>query len=75
LFVCASVVGFYWGALLTVEKTPLAFPCPSILHTHTGSELVYCTLSLTSKLYLGIFLLINVIYVDGSVEEALAPAS
>jgi len=44
-------------------------------YTHTGSELVYCTLSLTSKLYLGIFLLINVIYVDGSVEEALAPAS
>jgi hypothetical protein len=35
---------------------------------------VYCTLSLTAKLYLGIFLLINVIYVDGSVEEALAPA-
>ena len=36
------------------------------------TELWYCVLSLTAKLYLGFFLLINVIGVDGSVEEALA---
>ena len=37
-----------------------------------GTELIYCVLSLTAKLYLGIFLLINVIMVDGGVEAALA---
>lgn len=40
-----------------------------------GSELIYCLLSLTAKLYLGIFLLINVIMVDGGVENALAGAT
>ena len=39
-----------------------------------GSELVYCILSLSAKLYLGLFLLINVIMTDGTVEGALAPA-
>ena len=37
-----------------------------------GTELIYCVLSLTAKLYLGVFLLINVIMVDGGVEAALA---
>ena len=36
------------------------------------TEVWYCALSLTAKLYLGFFLLINVIGVDGSVEDALA---
>ena len=31
-------------------------------------------LSLTAKLYLGWFLLINVLFVDGTVDEALTPA-
>ena len=39
-----------------------------------GSELIYCVLSLSAKLYLGSFLLINVIMTDGGVEQALAPA-
>jgi len=39
-----------------------------------GTELCYCALSLTAKLYLGWFLLINVIFTDGSVDEALTPA-
>lgn len=39
-----------------------------------GTELCYCALSLTAKLYLGWFLLINVLMVDGSVDEALTPA-
>ena len=49
-------------------------------HTHrkpfffAGSELIYCVLSLSAKLYLGSFLLINVIMTDGGVEQALAPA-
>lgn len=38
----------------------------------TGTELIYCVLSLTAKLYLGTFLLINVIMQDGGVEAALA---
>ena len=37
-----------------------------------GTEIAYCILSLTAKMYLGWFLLINVIYVDGSTaDEAL----
>lgn len=36
-----------------------------------GSELVYCFLSLTAKLYLGVFLLVNVIVADGSAEDIL----
>ena len=36
-----------------------------------GTEICYCILSLTAKMYLGWFLLINVIYVDGTVDETL----
>ena len=36
-----------------------------------GSELIYCALSLTAKLYLGWFLMINVVMDDGSAENAL----
>jgi hypothetical protein len=36
-----------------------------------GSELIYCFMSLTSKLYLGLFLLINVVMVEGSAEDIL----
>lgn len=36
-----------------------------------GSEVIYCILSLTSKMYLGLFLLINVILADGTAEETL----
>jgi len=38
-----------------------------------GTELTYCVLSLTAKMYLGWFLLVNVIMADGSVTEALEP--
>ena len=38
-----------------------------------GTEVVYCILSLSAKMYLGWFLLINVLYVDGSTaDEALS---
>lgn len=37
-----------------------------------GTEIAYCILSLTAKMYLGWFLLINVIAIDGAtVEETL----
>ena len=36
-----------------------------------GTEIAFCILSLTAKMYLGWFLLINVIYVDGSADETL----
>ena len=39
-----------------------------------GSELLYCVFSLSAKMYLGFFLLINVIMTDGTVEASLAPA-
>ena len=39
-----------------------------------GTELLYCLLSLTAKMYLGWFVLINVLFVDGSVEDTLAGA-
>ena len=34
-----------------------------------GTEIAYCILSLTAKMYLGWFLLINVLYVDGSTAD------
>lgn len=34
-----------------------------------GTEVAYCLLSLTAKLYLGWFLLINVIFIDGSTAD------
>ena len=34
-----------------------------------GTEVCYCILSLTAKMYLGWFLLINVLYVDGSTAD------
>ena len=34
-----------------------------------GTEIAYCILSLTAKMYLGWFLLINVIYVDGTTAD------
>ena len=38
-----------------------------------GTEVAYCILSLSAKMYLGWFLLINVLYVDGSTaDEALS---
>ena len=37
-----------------------------------GSEVCYCILSLGSKMYLGLFLLVNVIVYDGNAEEALS---
>ena len=36
-----------------------------------GTEICYCLLSLTAKLYLGLFLLLNVIMTDGTAEGAL----
>ena len=37
----------------------------------TATEVSYCILSLTAKLYLGLFILINVIMQDVNAEEAL----
>ena len=37
-----------------------------------GTEIIYCLLSLTAKVYLGAFLLINVIMIDGSADDALS---
>lgn len=48
--------------VLTTASTPLA-----------GTEIAYCILSLTAKMFLGWFLLINVFFIDGQpVEETLA---
>lgn len=48
---------------------PVGFLC-------AGTEIAYCILSLTAKLYLGWFLLINVLYVDSrTADEALRTQS
>ena len=40
------------------------------MHTSlTGTEVCYCILSLTAKMYLGWFLLIHVLYVDGATAD------
>lgn len=57
--------------IVALTLLPLAGLPPGF---YWGTELIYCILSLTAKLYLGFFLLINVILTDGSVQEALAPA-
>lgn len=37
-----------------------------------GTEIAYCILSLTAKMYLGLFLLMNVVFIDGAtVDETL----
>ena len=41
----------------------------------TATEVAYCILSLTAKLYLGLFLLINVIMQDASANDTLGGAS
>lgn len=37
-----------------------------------ATEIVYCILSLTAKLYLGLFILINVIMADASANDTLS---
>jgi prepilin-type processing-associated H-X9-DG protein len=39
------------------------------VHPLTGTEICYCILSLTAKMYLGWFLLLNVLFVDGSTAD------
>ena len=39
-----------------------------------ATELAYCILSLTAKLYLGLFILINVIMADASANDTLSGA-
>ena len=36
-----------------------------------ATEVIYCILSLTAKLYLGLFLLFNVIMADASADDTL----
>ena len=89
LFVCAQVcrpasTGARVCLLILCHTSPQqhsrgsrAAPSTAVAGTsqwHAGSELIYCVLSLSAKLYLGLFLLINVIMTDGTVEQSLAPA-
>ncbi len=64
--------GHYWGACRLLGAVSLQFVAPLAPPFPAGTELIYCFLSLTAKMYLGWFLLINVLFVDGSVETALA---
>lgn len=62
--------------LLGCARAAVSTPPASCAHppTHAlcaGTEIAFCILSLTAKMYLGWFLLINVIYVDGSADETL----
>jgi len=66
------VYGAIWGTVVifwsfTVVQILFQFYAPGY---YWGTELIYCTLSLTAKLYLGWFLLINVVQTD-SAEGAL----
>lgn len=54
-----------------VKRTSTGFLSQVTIFLCAGTEIAYCILSLTAKLYLGLFLLINVIYVDGSADETL----
>jgi len=73
-----SIPSWVDGAIYGTVLIFWSFTFPQIIFQYLppgfywGTELLYCVLSLTAKLYLGIFLLINVIMVDGGVEAALA---
>ena len=41
----------------------------AVLVLQPGTEIAYCILSLFAKLYLGWFLLINVLFIDGSTAD------
>ena len=75
-----SIPSWVDGAIYGTVLIFWSFTLPQIIFQYLppgfywGTELIYCVLSLTAKLYLGIFLLINVIMVDGGVEAALANA-
>ena len=60
-----TVIIFWSFTLIQIiyQKLPPKF--------YWGTEICYCLLSLTAKLYLGLFLLINVIMTDGTAEDAL----
>lgn len=68
------------GALVGTVVLFWSFTAPQIIFQHLppgmywGTELIYVILSLTAKLYLGLFLLINVISVDGNIEQQFAGA-
>ena len=66
------VYGAIWGTVVifwsfTVVQILFQFYAPGY---YWGTELLYCVLSLTAKIYLGWFLLINVVQTD-SAEGAL----
>ena len=69
---CAGLApGFYWGAHVPAHARALRFLSQVAIFLCAGTEIAFCILSLTAKMYLGWFLLINVIYVDGSADETL----
>ena len=79
-YLCRTATGLLLGRRSRVEKRCLhrgkrALPSAQAqrFFKNSGTELCYCALSLTAKLYLGWFLLINVLFVDGTVDEALTP--
>ena len=60
----------------TRSCTPSPPHPPTLPNANPGTEVAYCILSLTAKMYLGWFLLINVIAIDGAtVEETLRAQS
>lgn len=63
----------YWGACShSTHSQPYILGFTSRkLFSVAGTEISYCLLSLIAKLYLGCFLLINVIAVDGTVDDTL----
>jgi hypothetical protein len=52
-----------------VSTSPASCAHPPTHALCAGTEIAYCILSLTAKMYLGWFLLINVIYVDGATAD------
>ena len=66
-----SRAGLLLGCALARARTSTGFLSQVAIFLCAGTEIAFCILSLTAKMYLGWFLLINVIYVDGSADETL----
>ena len=70
------VVGLIYGTICifsSFSATQVIFQRLNPNH-YWGSELIYCCLSLFAKVYLGLFILINVLMAENSVEATLSMA-
>jgi len=71
----AGVVTLIYGTMLlffSFAFVQIVFQLQSFRKSYWATEVVYCLLSLSSKLWLGIYILTNVIMTNDTVEDVLS---